>query len=438
MTEDELSYGISFDSNNSSPICTRIGSAVLHQTLPIQSLYRGCIVKDGELQYYLDPDDWSKKSAKGIDAGSGGITAGSSGVTPPTSSTEDAILDGTDGDVCVETPTFYIKCTTSGTVTTVRESLTQIDSSYKEVPAMFVDAYRTVIKDSKAYSVVNKTTAYRGGTNSTAYDSSTDQFRTLLGKPRTNISKANYRTYARNNGKELMSYDQYKAIFYWNYVIEYANFNCQAAFNSELTDEGYHQGGLGNGLTTWDWTSWGNYNGNNPITPCGYGNSLGNGTGVKDIAIPATTVNSTTTVAAKTLQMNRWRGFDNPFGDIWTNLDGVVFNNPNMYIICNPDNYTDSVTNIQADRTYSAMPTSYGFTKSMQLGEYADCIPKTVGGSNSTYMCDYYYTNTGVNTLLVGGNADYGLSSGFGYFDSYSGVGHAWADIGARCVRLIA
>jgi hypothetical protein len=33
------------------------------------------------------------------------------------------------------------------------------------------------------------------------------------------------RTYCRQSGTEIMSYLEYKAIFYWLYVIEYANFN---------------------------------------------------------------------------------------------------------------------------------------------------------------------------------------------------------------------
>lgn len=34
------------------------------------------------------------------------------------------------------------------------------------------------------------------------------------------------------------------------YLVEYACSNSQKAFNAELTAEGYHQGGLGDGVTT--------------------------------------------------------------------------------------------------------------------------------------------------------------------------------------------
>lgn len=421
--EDLLSYGISFNSTVADPKCTRIGNPLLHKSLPIQSQYRGCVVKDGVLQYYLDPNDWSKKAGAGVIASDNGVNAGS-GVNVDNLQ-EDSVLDGTDGEVCVETPKFYLKCTTVGNITTIRESLQQIDANYKEIPSMFVDAYRGTVNSSKLRSVVNTSAEFRGGTNNTSYDSylESDPFKCLLGKPRTNITRANFRTYARNIGKELLSYDQYKAIFYWNYVIEYANFNSQADYNANLTSDGYRQGGLGAGLTTWDWNSWSTYNDNNPITPCGYGNDIGNFTGIKTII-----------VGSKTFQMPRWRGFDNPFGDIWTNVDGCVLKIPNMYILLNKENYTDSLDNIKYSRMYSTLPTTEGSIKSLQLGEYADMVPKTVGGNTTTYMCDYYWQNSNLNTLLVGGGVNDGSHAGLADFGGHGSVGYASADVGARGV----
>ena len=422
--EDLLSYGISFDSTIADPQCTRIGNPLLHKSLPIQSQYRGCVVKDGVLQYYLDPNDWSKKARAGVIASDNGVIAPDNGVNVDNLQ-ENSVLDGTDGEVCVETPKFYLKCTTVGNITTIRESLQQIDADYKEIPSMFVDAYRGTVNSSKLRSVVNTSAEFRGGTNSVNYDSylESDPFKCLLGKPRTNTTRANFRTYARNIGKELLSYDQYKAIFYWNYIIEYANFNSQANYNANLTSDGYHQGGLGAGLTTWDWDSWNTYNGSNPITPCGYGNDIGNFTGIKTI-----------TVGDKSFQMPRWRGFDNPFGDIRTNVDGCVLKIPNMYIILNKEDYTDSLDNIKYSRMYSTLPTTNGSIKSLQLGEYADMVPKTVGGNTATYMCDQYWQNSNLNTLLVGGDVYIGSDAGLACFNGRNSVGGTYANVGARGV----
>ena len=80
---------------------------------------------------------------------------------------------------------------------------------------------------------------------------------------------------------------------------------------------------MGASITTMD--KWNEYNGYYPLTPCGYGNTLGNRTGLVSLTIPEFTYGADSTVrAAQTMQMARWRGFDNPFGDLWTNLDGII------------------------------------------------------------------------------------------------------------------
>ena len=66
------------------------------------------------------------------------------------------------------------------------------------------------------------------------------------------------RTYARNAGSELLCYEYYKWIIYWLFVIEYATFNSQATYNAALTSDGYHQGGLGAGIS--NMSDWDMYN----------------------------------------------------------------------------------------------------------------------------------------------------------------------------------
>ena len=418
---DLLSYGVEWDVTVADPACTRIGNPLLHKSLPIQSQYKGCVVKNGELQYFLDPNDWSLK-ADG--------TA--------------SVLDGTDGDVMVRTPKFYGKSGSDGDKRWVRISTIQIDASWVEIPELYVSAYRnTIYTDTdnltKVASVVNTTANYRGGINNSSYDTylDTDIFRTMLGKPRTNISRATMRTYAKNAGQELLCYEFYKWIFYWAYVIEYANFNSQAAFNAELTSDGYHQGGLGAGATTWNLSSWGLYNSDSPITPCGYGNAIGNCTGTLGLDIPETTVGSTT-IATQTLSVPRWRGFDNPFGDIWTNLDGIVikYNSTSGY---NDVYTTTDASKFGDDASVMSVAgqgiTASGYIKKFSLGETGEIIPFAVGGSESTYKCDFCYANQASgNTLRVGGHAYDGGEAGLGAFLSHLGVGNADSTVGFRSV----
>lgn len=431
--EDIYSYGVEWDTTVADPALTRIGNPLLHKSLPIQSQYKGCVANNGVVNYYLDPNDWSKK-----------ITG------------EDSVLDGTDGTVRVHTPKFYGKSGTNvqdSNKKWVRISTIKMDDTWIEIPEMLIDAYRSTVDTTtsatpKAVSVVNTTAQFRGGGNRTANDTylDTNAFRSDLGKPRTNISRANMRTYATNAGSEMLCYEYYKWIFYWAWVIEYATFNSQAAYNAELTAEGYHQGGLGDGVTTWNGTNWNNYNSYYPLTPCGYCNEFGNFTGVKDLVIPETVVSETVTVATKTFKVPRWRGFDNPFGDIWTNLDGVILertaaNQPSsVYTTTDTSAFGDDNTAKGKMTVAGTEVASDGYIKAFDLGEKGEIIPSAVGGSNTTYMCDYHYCNassTALRALVVGGYAAYGGDAGLGCFHSDLGVGAADAAVGFRTLNKV-
>ena len=428
--EDIYSYGVEWDSTVADPTLTRIGNPLLHKSLPIQSQYKGCVANGAEINYYLNPNDWSQK-ADG---------------TP-------SVLDGTDGTVRVHIPKFYGKSGVEGTKRWVRMSTIKMDNTWIEIPEMLVDAYRstvdtTVSATPKAVSVVNTTAQFRGGGNRTANDTylDTDAFRSDLGKPRTNISRANMRTYATNAGSEMLCYEYYKWIFYWAWVVEYATLNSQKAYTADLTAEGYHQGGLGDGVTTWDGTNWNNYNGYYPLTPCGYCNDIGNFTGVKDLVIPETVINESTTVASKTFKVPRWRGFDNPFGDIWTNLDGIILertaaNQPSsVYTTTDPTAFGDDNTAKGKMTVAGTEIASDGWIKDYDLGETGEIIPSVVGGSATTYMCDYHYCNassTVLRTLIVGGIALDGGYAGFGYFFSNYGVGYAYTYVGFRTLNKV-
>lgn len=433
---DMLSYGVEWKPNVADPVLTRVGNMNYHKSLPIQSGMRGCIYnpKEKKVVYWLDEDNWNYKK----------------GGNPDKGEVEDlARLDGYDGEVFVYVPEFYIKSWDEADRRAVRISPTKIDETWEHQPALFMGAYRdtvlnTVPEDmgylstleaNTAISVANDAAYCRGGNNNSANDALEDIFKRQLGKCRTNIPRATFRTYARNAGKEIMSYRQYKNIMYWLYVIEYANFNSQALYNAELTVEGFHQGGLGNGLT--NLSDWNGYNGYYPISPNGYTNEFGNGTGIKLIEpggpAPVGSVYAT-----------RWRGLENPFGDIWHNVDGIIIdadadNHPNnmnyVYTTDDPSKYGDAVANI-ANMVLSGLEVhTDGYTKEWDLGTTAEIIPRLMGGNTTQYKCDYHWTgskNTTLRTLLLGGYASAGGSAGLGDFDSDYGVGLSGANVGFR------
>ena len=505
--EEVLGYGVQFDTTVADPHLTRIGNMSLHKSLPIQSQLKGCIAQGDKVIYWLNESDWRfRKEAitksveltvagdvytivaevfntlqydkqwvkvDGVACQISSIDTGTNTATllvndqlkalslqSATKSIElGAVLNGYDGTVRVYCPAFYIKSTVAGNVAKVWLSTVKIDDTYTYQPEILVDAYRSTVLNTvpehmgylstltvnSAISVVNTNAYCRGGGNRSESDQylATDPFRTDLGKPMTNISRAAMRTYSRNAKSQMLSYDQYKNIFYWLYVVEYANFNSQEAYNATLTDEGYRQGGMGDSITTMD--KWNEYNGYYPLTPCGYGNTLGNRTGLVSLTIPEFTYGADNTVrAAQTMQMARWRGFDNPFGDIWTNLDGIIIdadadNHPNnmnyVYTCQDASKYADTLND-----SYVKVGEEIhqdGYTMSFDLGDAAHIIPHVMGGNTTQYICDYHWTggrDKNLRTLFVGGDASNGAAAGLGSFDSYDGVSGAGANIGFRSV----
>lgn len=504
--EEILAYGVEWDTTSSDPHLTRIGNMSLHKTLPIQSQLKGCIAQKDKVIYWLNESDWRFKKdpetisiSLTVDGGYslvsdifstlryekqwvkiGGVACQIDSINTDTNTatlvandqldalglvtgTQDvefgAVLNGYDGTVKVYCPNFYIKSVIKGTKRRVWISTVKIDNSYTYQHEILADAYRSTVLNTvpdkmgylstlqvnSAISVVNTHDYCRGGGNRSANDIylETDPSRSDLCKPRTNMSRATMRTYSRNAGSEMLSYDQYKNIFYWLYVIEYANFNCQEAYNEALTDEGYKQGGLGAGVTTITANYWNYYNSQYPLTPCGYCNELGNGTGLKTMIVVTPTTSGGDPTQTYNFSVPRWRGFDNPFGDIWTNLDGIIIqgdaagNPKTVYTTTDPNNYGDNESAKNAMEIAGHEIHQDGYTKEFDLGEAAHIIPESVGGNTTKYKCDNHLAgakDTFLRTLIVGGRASDGALAGLGVFYSGGGVSGSYTTVGFRSV----
>lgn len=395
-------YGVEWDITVSTTPMTRIGNLVLHRTLPIQNRILGCLVSDAGVVTYL-PSIWTG-----------------------------AVLNGSAGQVMVEIPAHYRLFVSDGNKRRVQISEYALPG-YTLVPKRYVSAYEATVArtSSKLSSVVNATTEYRGGNNSATNDANSN---TLLGKPATNLSRANFRTYARNRGAgwEMYDYNTHNAIF-WLYFVEYANSNSQLAVNAALDTNGYKQGGLGIGVTGVVDGDWSTFNGYYPIVNCGASNALGNGSGEV-----ATTIPFSTPISVK---VNRYRGIELPFGHIWKNADGIIFDvktagdggTPKAYVCAIPANYSDaSVANYTL---LGDMQRSDGYIKTLQNGSFVPLV--AAGADSGTYWCDYYYQNaatTEFKTLLLGGSASEGARAGLGCSFTYSSVSFATANFGSRLI----
>ena len=376
-----------------------------------------------------------------------------------------AVLNGYDGEVMVEVPEFWIKSWDTDTRREVRISPSKIDDTWEHQPKLLVAAYHdtvlntipenmgylSTLEANSALSVMNTNSYCRGGNNSSTYDAyiTSDRFRSMLGKPRTSISRATMRANCRRSGKEILSYLQYKRVLYWLYFIEYANFNCQAGFNSELTSEGFRQGGLGDGVTTVNSSYWNFYNNHNPVTPNGYTNEFGNGTNIKAMTIVMPTVSGGEPTSSTTQYVPRWHGIENPFGDIWNNVDGIIINSSS--IVENGKKYSEVYATedplLYSDSDYSKMRVvgielnnEDGYVKEWNLGNTAEIIPRLNGGNTTQYKCDYHLINnaTGLRMLFLGGGADIGGAAGLGGFRSGVSVDATFATFGFRSSCVVA
>jgi hypothetical protein len=312
------------------------------------------------------------------------------------------------------------------------------------VPRYLVGAYEASLdRDNNLLSsVVNNTAAFRGGNNTADWDGT---YRSLLGLPATNISLTNFRTYGQNRGTGWGCYDWNAHLaIYWLFAIEYATLNSQKNFDSSLTEEGFHKGGLGPGVSNIDSTKWNTYNSYNPFVPCGVTNSLGNNTGVVEFTFSEAQAEAYG--AEFTTSVPSYRGVENPFGHINKWADGILCVGNGTYqevhISRTPSQYASALNDSYIDMGHEATANGYckailatGPTLDQTKRVYGDIIDRDDSGSASTYFCDYHYhdnTDGGLRAVCVGGSASGGTGAGLACVYADGGVGSALANFGSR------
>ena len=407
--EERYAYGVEWDTASSSPDGVRVGNMQLHRELPVQSKMRRCLLdRDGGVKEYLDNE----------------LSWGGSYL---------------DYAVMTEIPEHWYKLYFNGTK--FRKMLSEIPlPGYKHVDKFYISTYeaRMYRTDNLLCSAAGasklsdpNSTNFRGGDNTAEWD---DTYRSLLGRPVTNLTRDQFRQAARKRGSgwEMYTYNAHKTLF-WLFAVEYATLDSQKPFNAQKDANGFAQGGLGPGPT--QMTDWTNFNKINPLIPCGYTNEFGNGSGEK-----AYVVKNASGGTHATLMANRYRGIENPFGHIWKYTDGaniqVTTGDAGLSILWttdDPSNFSDT-SYTGYDKKGNICRTN-GYAKKMLLGEDGDIVTTEVGGSSSTYWCDYYYTNTSANRMqvvLVGGNAGNGSDAGLAHVNAGNAPSVAYRNLGSR------
>ena len=197
--------------------------------------------------------------------------------------------------------------------------------------------------------------------------------------PFTNKIIAEFRGYARNLGNGWSQLDWHYFLIQLLYLVEYADYNIQSK--------------IGPG-----WTNSGNTAAKNSV----------------------------------------YRGIEDLYGNVWQFFDGINIKDYQAYINYTPSTYASDVF----DGDYQKL----GYVDSSTSGSYITALgydpkhplvglPTDVNGSSSTYMTDYYWTNSGNRIALVGGGWNFDTCCGLWCWYASNASSTTYSYFGARLLK---
>lgn len=408
ITSDNLEdfdwYGVSWSETSSNPDCTRIGNMDMHRSLPIQSMMKPFSFQSQPRykdQYVPLQEDFSNSYYDhNTNTGGGQVS--------------------NVNNIMIRIPEFwYTDEYVPSSKTHNLKICPHAKPGWNHHKEAFVGAYEAFNLDNNR---LLSTATY---------------------VPTVNFTRQVGRTCARANGFDgetkwnLYTYEEHRAICHL-FLVEYATRNSQKAVNTELTPEGFRQGGLGSGCTTGTATingaqTW-------SFIPTGSSDSLGSGSGEVTVTIQQTDSSGSNT-STITRKCNRYRGIENPFGHIWKHTDDIISIYEGgwrtYYKSIKPDQFATNKNNSYKPLTSAAVVT--GYKTEIRVTPTCDFFAEAcTNGSETTYWCDYNWDNTDTSEhcLLIGGHSGHGGAAGLFLLYSYLGVGYSSAGIGSRLTYL--
>ena len=376
-----ITFTVLIDTTNSNPetACTYADDAVgmtkassLWDRQPIFKQIKPCVFQNGRVNYYLNPNDWTKKR----------------------NSDEDSILTGEDGDVMIEFPKFAYKIKTENGIITVSisndETVIENDSDYT------YDAFSRLEEGDLDYF-------YKG-----AFKGSLDEegkLRSVVGtKPANNKNIGAFRTAAQANGAHYQqsTYAQLKAL-QCLYLIKYGNRNGQAA--------------VGKGVISASASYVSGYN-----TP-----------NLEDIETATNTFASGMTFGTTTNSTTHMRlfGIEDFWGCIWEWVDGLTTDGSRNIITSWSSFSNEGIESTTVSTPSGLASNSNGWIKGVAGNTAAGFMPIEFGGSSSTFWADLGGLNASC-VLCFGGEWTYGDWAGPFVLYANRGASYAYATLGAR------
>ena len=209
-----------------------------------------------------------------------------------------------------------------------------------------------------------------------------------------NMTRATARNKAKSVGSKFHLYDfaTYCAIIFL-YIVEFADWNCQ----------------------------------NKIAYGRAYGQSSAVTSGKTDTMVYHTgTAGSGISDGAAAMQ---YRWIENLWGNVLQWVDGFNANGTTAYACTDPSKYADDT--LTGYTNIGTLPDS-GWIEDLTVTDNGLLIPKTNGGSETTYIPDYMWSSSGWCVLYVGGSWSSGASAGLLYFSAGSASSSSFSSVSAR------
>ncbi|MCF8012234.1 MAG: hypothetical protein K9L56_13240 [Clostridiales bacterium] len=336
--------------------------------------------------------------------------------------------DGSNGQVMLEVPKFYIKTmfyenATGDMIWEWWISNTKLEGyelhpafidGGQELDACYIGAKEATLWDDSA-------SAYSG--DGVTYDYSNDKLASISGFQPLSGNTSHFdiveaRQLAENRGKGWHQYDiRDDSLLRYLVYIEYGTLRTQQA--------------LSEGITNLD-SATGNHSQNT-----GHTDSLGDASG--EVIISALENGATGAVETYAFQ---YRGIENPFGNIWKFVDGILLKDDGYYIGSDIENYNEIGNGY--DFVGKDLTIGYGdgyidnfeFLPNMKYLFFAN----STSGSSTTKVADFFYEHDigEINIVQSGGRWFSGSIAGLAFLYCCYDASSSYRTIGARlCARKI-
>lgn len=349
-----FTYGVRIDTTDSNPETSVVYMDDCLTSVPENFGERPCVLKDGVVQYYLNPNDFTKREDGSV-----------------------ANISGTDGDVMIEIPKMAYLIKTVGNYIDVK--VTNNPDAKKVNPDYCFYAHTLDTEGDLDKIYIG---AYLGATVGGKLRSISNVVSTA------SQTIGTFRTQAKANGN---GYDQISfyplTLLQCMYLVKYKNLDSQTALGRGFVDSSGYKNTGGTNTT-------GMY----------YGSTSG------------------------AIQM-KFAGLEDFWGNRLMWIDGIV-TNANREVLTSFKDFNDSGSGY-VNKGHSLSSNIGGYCKTV-IGDN-DCgfVVSAVGGSTTTYYCDYGYRYAS-RVACFGGFSGYGSYSGAFCLRLADTASSAYPFIGAR------